>query len=482
MESLKDKTARGLFWGLMNNGTTQALNLVFGIFLGRLLTPSDYGMVGVLTIFTAIAGNLQSSGFSQALANLRHVRARDYNSVFWFNVTVSVILYAILFLASPLIARFFRQDELAPLSRFVFLAFLISSFGIAHGAYMFRNLMVKENALIGVIALLASGCTGIALALRGKAYWSIAWQQVVYISVLNVGRYIYVPWRPSLHIDFGPVRRMFGFSCKILATSIINTLNQNLLVFIFGRLYPMRSVGNFSQASKWNTMASSLVSSTIAQVSQPVLARIADDESRERRVFRKLARFTAFISFPAMLGLAMVADEFIRLTIGAQWESCVPLLRVLCLSGAFLPLCTLYQNLMISRGRSDLYLWGNVAQVITQIGLVMSFARYGIEPMVAAYTVSNILFLGVWQCFLRRLTGIRTMEILTDTVPFLIVSAVVMAAVHWLTSPIDNMAALLLARVLLAATLYFLAMKLLKVKLLDECMAFLSEKRGKRQS
>lgn len=482
MESLKDKTARGLFWGLMNNGTTQALNLVFGIFLGRLLTPSDYGMVGVLTIFTAIAGNLQSSGFSQALANLRHARARDYNSVFWFNVTVSVILYAILFLASPLIARFFRQDELAPLSRFVFLAFLISSFGIAHGAYMFRNLMVKENALIGVIALLASGCTGIALALRGKAYWSIAWQQVVYISVLNVGRYIYVPWRPSLHIDFGPVRRMFGFSCKILATSIINTLNQNLLVFIFGRLYPMRSVGNFSQASKWNTMASSLVSSTIAQVSQPVLARIADDESRERRVFRKLARFTAFISFPAMLGLAMVADEFIRLTIGAQWESCVPLLRVLCLSGAFLPLCTLYQNLMISRGRSDLYLWGNVAQVITQIGLVMGFARYGIEPMVAAYTVSNILFLGVWQCFLRRLTGIRTMEILTDTVPFLIVSAVVMAAVHWLTSPIDNMAALLLARVLLAATLYFLAMKLLKVKLLDECMAFLSEKRGKRQS
>lgn len=479
MDSLKEKTARGLFWGLMNNGTTQALNLIFGIFLGRLLSPSDYGMVGVLTIFTAIAGNLQSSGFSQALANLKHARARDYNSVFWFNITVSIAMYAVLFCAAPLIARFFRQDELLPLSRFVFLAFLISSFGIAHGAYMFRNLMVKENALIGVIALLASGCTGIALALHGKAYWSIAWQQVVYISALNIGRYVCVPWRPSFRIDFGPVRRMFGFSCKILATSIINTLNQNLLVFIFGRLYPMRSVGNFSQANKWNTMASSLVSSTIAQVSQPVLARIADDEDRERRVFRKLTRFTAFVSFPAMFGLAMVADEFIRLTIGPQWESCVPLLRVLCLGGAVLPLYTLYQNLMISRGRSDLYLWGNVAQVVLQIGLVLGFARYGIEPMVAACTVFNIVFLAVWQFFLHRLTGIRAAEVLRDTAPFLLVSAAVMAAVYWLTLPIGSLVALFAVRVIMASALYVLAMKLLKVRLLDECMAFFANRNKK---
>lgn len=479
MDSLKEKTARGLFWGLMNNGTTQALNLIFGIFLGRLLSPSDYGMVGVLTIFTAIAGNLQSSGFSQALANLKHARASDYNSVFWFNITVSIAMYAVLFCAAPLIARFFRQDELLPLSRFVFLAFLISSFGIAHGAYMFCNLMVKENALIGVIALLASGCTGIALALHGKAYWSIAWQQVVYISALNIGRYVCVPWRPSFRIDFGPVRRMFGFSCKILATSIINTLNQNLLVFIFGRLYPMRSVGNFSQANKWNTMASSLVSSTIAQVSQPVLARIADDEDRERRVFRKLTRFTAFVSFPAMFGLAMVADEFIRLTIGPQWESCVPLLRVLCLGGAVLPLYTLYQNLMISRGRSDLYLWGNVAQVVLQIGLVLGFARYGIEPMVAACTAFNIVFLAVWQFFLHRLTGIRAAEVLRDTAPFLLVSAAVMAAVYWLTLPIGSLVALFAVRVIMASALYVLAMKLLKVRLLDECLAFFATRNKK---
>lgn len=480
METLKDKTANSLFWGLMNNGTTQALNLIFGIFLGRLLSPSDYGMVGVLTIFTAIAGNLQSSGFTQALANLRHIEARDYNSVFWFNITVGTTLYVILFFAAPLIADFFRQPELVRLSRFVFLAFLISAFGIAHGAYMFRNLMVRQNAVIGVVALVASGITGIVLALNGKAYWSIAWQQVVYISVLNLGRYVCVPWRPSFRIDFGPVRQMFGFSCKILVTSIINTLNQNILVFIFGRLYPMRSVGNFSQANKWNTMASSLVSSTLAQVSQPVLARIVDDEDRERRVFRKLVRFTAFLSFPAMLGLAMVSDEFIRLTIGPQWESCVPLLRILCLSGAFLPIYTVYQNLMISRGRSEIYMWCNIAQVVAQLLLVLAFAHFGIEPMVVAYTVFNILFICVWQWFLHRLTGIRATEILSDTLPFLLISAAIVAAVYWLTLPINNLILLFVLRIVLSVALYIITMKLLHVHILDECITFFTAKLQKR--
>ena len=286
MDSLKEKTAKGLVWSLMNNGTTQLLNLVFGIFLGRLLSPADYGMVGVLTIFTAIAGNLQSSGFTQALTNMKRPTANDYNAVFWFNVTVSVTVYAVLFFCAPLIAAFFRQPELTRLSRFVFLSFVIASLGIAHGAYMFKNLMVKQTTVIGFVALLASGTAGVVLALKGYSYWSLAWQQVIYIAVLNIGRYACTPWRPSLRIDFSPVRRMFGFSVNILFTSILNTLNSNLLVFIFGRMLPIRTVGSFTQANKWNTMAYSFLTGTLAQVAQPVMAEVGDDGERERRVFR----------------------------------------------------------------------------------------------------------------------------------------------------------------------------------------------------
>ena len=329
METLKEKTAKGLIWGLMNNGSTQILNLIFGIFLGRLLTPSDYGMVGVLTIFTAIAGNLQSSGFTQALTNMKHPESRDYNAVFWFNVIVSISIYTILFFCAPLISLFFHQPALTELSRFVFLSFVISSFGIAHGAYMFKNLMVKENTVTGFAALVTSGIVGVVLAINGQSYWSLAWQQIIYITIINIGRYFYTPWHPTLHIDLRPIKKMLNFSMKILLTSIINTLNSNILVFIFGRLYPIKAVGSFTQANKWNTMAYSFLSGTMAQVAQPVMAQVTGDNERERRVFRKMMRLTAMLSFPAMFGLAMVAEEFILLTIHEQWLSSVPLLRIL---------------------------------------------------------------------------------------------------------------------------------------------------------
>lgn len=477
MDNLKEKTAKGLLWGMMNNGSTQVLNLIFGIFLGRLLSPEDMGMVGVLTIFTAIAGNLQSSGFTQALANMKSPGPRDYNAVFWFNVTVSLLMYAVLFFAAPLIAAYFRQPALTGLSRFVFLSFVISSFGIAHGAYMFKNMMIKENTMTGFVALLTSGITGVVLALNGKAYWSLAWQQVVYITMVNLGRYHYTPWRPSLHIDFSPIRQMLAFSIKILFTSIINTLNGNILTFVFGRLYPISAVGSFTQANKWNTMAHSFLSGTVAQVAQPVMAQIRGDGERECRVFRKMLRLMSFLSFPAMLCLAMTAEEFILLTIGERWLVCVPLLRVLCLSGAFMPVYTLYQNLMISRGRSDIYLWCTVVQVALQIAVVVAFAGSGIQTMVWAYTAYNILFIAVWQYFLHRLTGIRAIDVALDISPFLVSAAIIMPVVMYVTAPVGNPWLLFPCRVLLAAALYLAVMKLAHAKILDECWGFIRKKK-----
>ena len=476
MDNLKEKTAKGLLWGLMNNGSTQLLNLVFGIVLGRLLTPTDYGMVGVLSIFTAIAGNLQSSGFTQALTNMKAPSPRDYNAVFWFNITVSISIYAVLFLCAPLIARFFRQPELVGVSRFVFLGFVISSFGIAHGAYMFKNLMVKEGAVTGFAALLVSGTVGVTLALGGMGYWSLAWQQIAYITVVNIGRYVYTPWHPSFKIDMSPIKRMFGFSVKILFTMILNTLSGNLLVFIFGRMLPMKTVGNFSQANKWNTMAYSFLTGTVAQVAQPVMARIEGDDEREGRVFRKMMRFTAMLSFPAMFCLALVAEEFILVTIHEQWLDSVPLLRLLCVGGAFMPFYTLYQNLAISRGRSDIYLWCNIAQVLVQLAVVIVFARQGVTATVAAYTVSNILFLCVWQYFIHRLTGIRAAAVARDICPFMLAAAAVVCCAWPLSLAVVGALPLLVCRVIVVAVLYSVVMKLARVHIFDECLDYVLNK------
>lgn len=461
----------------MNNGTMQVLNLLIGIFLGRLLSPGEYGMVGVLSIFTLIAGNLQSSGFTQGLINLKSPTARDYNSVFWFNVSASFIIYAVLFACAPLIAAFFHQPALVSLSRFVFLGFVISSFGIAHAAYMNKNLMNRQQAFISCLALAVSGVAGIALAWNGYSYWSLAWQQIIYITVLNVGRYRVVPWRPMLKIDFGPVRQMFGFSVKILFTNIINTLSSNILTFIFGRFFPMKQVGNFTQAYKWNTMANSFVANTMWQVVQTVLVAAGDERERQCRVYRKMMRFTAFMSFPLMFGLALVAEEFIFCTIGAEWEGSVPLLRILCVSGAFVPFYTMYQNLAISSGRSDLYLWCNVAQIALQVAVIFAFKSMGLTVMVIAYSAFIVLWLLAWQVVANRLVGLKLRHTLADVLPFMLISAGVMAAAYFGTCWITSHAAVLVARIVLAAVLYIAAMKALQPEILTECLSYFKKKK-----
>lgn len=476
MDTLKEKTAKGLFWGAVNNGTMQILNILIGIVLGRLLSPGEYGLVGMLTIFTMIAGNLQSCGFTQALVNIKSPTARDYNSVFWFNIMMSVTLYVILFLCAPLIAMYYRRPELVPLSRLVFLAFLISSFGIAHNAYMFKNMMNREQAIVGFFSLVISGATGIALAYSGFSYWSLAWQQIIFITCVNIGRYYYVSWRPSANIDFSPVRKMFAFSSKMLVTSIINTVNVHILTVIFGRLFSAAAVGNFTQANKWNVTAHTFVSGTITQVAQPVLASISEDE-RERRVFHKMMRFTAFLSFPCMLGLSLIAHDFILVLLGERWAQCVPLMQVLCIGGAFMPLYALYQNLAISSGRSDIYMWCSIAQIVLQIAVILCFHGQGIMGMVRAYTLFNIVWLAAWHIFTSRLIRLRAADVVLDVAPFAAVALLTMAVAYFCSMHIGDMRLRLVARIAVAVVVYVGVMKLLRVRILDECINFIIRKK-----
>lgn len=471
-ENLKEKTAKGLFWGALNSGATQVLSLLLGIFLARLLSPDDYGIVGILAIFIAIAGNLQSSGFTQGLINLKAPTRRDYSAVFWFNIIASFSIYTILFFSAPLIADYFHQPALLKLSRLIFLGFVISSFGIAPSAYMYKNMMNRENAIIAIAASLISGLTGIALAYCGYGYWSLAWQQLTYVAVTTVSRYYCTRFCPMFDFDFSPIKKMFGFSVKILLTNIINTVSTNVLTFIFGRLYPISQVGNFYQAFKWDTMASGVVSGAVAQVAQPVMVDIREDNEREVRVFRKMTRVTAMFSFAVMFGLALVAKEFIHVTIGEKWADCVPLLQILCVSGAFMPFYTLYQNLTISKGRSDLYFWCTTALIVLQIGLVALFHESGMQWIVVGYTTITILWLLVWQFVANRLIGLRLLDMLKDVAPFCLLALLVMVVTYAATQFITSYVLLLICRVLMAVVLYYLTLKLLRVKILSECEEF----------
>ena len=473
MESLKEKTARGLLWGGVSNGIQQLLNLVFGIFLARLLTQSDYGMVGMLTVFSAIGTVLQEGGFIAALNKRKNAGHADYNAVFWACTLVSVSFYTLLFVCAPLIARFYGIGELTPLARFVFLSFVISSLNVAPRAMLFRQMRVRETALTNIISLLISGCVAVVMALRGFAYWGIATQTIVYMAMVTVLSYYYTGWRPTLPVDFRPVKEMFGFSSRLIVTNLCNVVNNNLFAVILGRLYTPVEVGNFTQANKWTTMGHSLITSMVYGVAQPVFTRVEDDRERQRNVFRKLLRFTAFICFPLMFGLMLTAQEFIVILITEKWLSSARIMQVLCVGGAFLPISNLFSNLIISRGHSSVYMWCTIALCITEIATACLLAPLGIMTMVSAYVAVQVAWLLVWHYHAHREIGVRLGEVLRDIAPYLLLSLALIALAHFITQPIEDLYLRFAAKVALVAAGYVGVLWCLKSVILREAADFL---------
>ena len=476
-DGLKEKTAKGLFWGGLSNGVQQLLNLIFGIFLARLLTPADYGMVGMLAIFSLIAATLQESGFTAALANKKEVSHRDYNAVFWFSVLTGCTLYLLLFFASPLIAAFYEIPELTALARYSFLGFLISSFGVAQNAYLFRNLMVKQKSISLIVALLVSGCVGVTMAYFGFAYWGIATQSIVYIATINLCYLYFSPWRPTFNIDFSPIRSMFVFSSKLLLTNIFKHLNDHILTIILGKYYSDKDAGYFSQAHKWNYMGHSLISGMVNGVAQPVLVSTGDERERLQRVFRKMLRFTAFIAFPAMWGLALIVPELIPIAITDKWLPCVPILQILCIGGAFIPIITLYTNMIISRGRSDIYMFGTIAIGLIQMLVMWLLHPYGMQHMVVVYVILNSCWLLVWHYFVWCEIKLSLLSALKDLLPFAVITAMVLFATYHLTACIANAYLLMLSKIAVAALLYMGIMWLSGAKIFKESIQFLFKRK-----
>ena len=475
-ETLKEKTAKGLFWGGMNNGVQQLLGLAFGIILGRLLDPSDYGMTAMLAVFSVIANELQSSGFKTGLINMKSPSHNDYNAVFWFNIIAGVAIYLVLFFCAPLIADYYHQPKLIPLSRYVFLGFVFSSFGMAQSAYLTKQMQIKQIAQCGMTATLSSSIVSVVLAALGFGYWALATQYLMYIAVNTLLLWYFSPWRPTTKVTFEPIRQLFPFSFKIMLSAIFTQLNNNIMNLLLGRYYGETSTGHYNQAYQWSSKCFLLVGNMLKQVDQTVLVGLGDERERQLAVLRKMMRFTAFIAFPLLFGLGLVSHEFIVLTIGEKWSFAASLLPLLCLSGAFMPLSTLLTDAVISQKRSDIYLWSTIVLGILQISLMVGLWQKGILTMVIAYTLLNILWVFVWHSFVHRLMNYGLLEFLKDILPFALAAVAVMAITGFVTQTIETLWLKLICRALLAALLYYGVMRSAGAVILKEILAFIFRK------
>lgn len=471
--TLKEKTAKGLFWGGVGNGIMQLLNLLFGIFLARLLSETDYGMVAVLTVFSATAGIFAESGFVTAIVNKKSISDEDYNAVFWFSLAMGLGLYLLLFACAPLIARFFDVPALCPLARVLFLGFLSGSCSTAPSAYLFRNLMVKERSRIQIIAILLSGIAGITFACSGFGYWGIALQTLLYAGCTSLLLWRHCPWRPSLKFRTEPLREMLPFSLKIFFTTLFTHINNNILSLLIGKFYTVPQAGYYSQGSKWTTMGYSTIHGMINSVGQPVFREACTDNERLCRIFRKMLNFTAFTSFPAMLGLGIISQELIIITVTEKWLPCVPVMQTLCVWGAFMPISTLYANLMNSIGRPHIYMWNTIMLGSAQLLLVCFSHPFGIGTMLAVYTAVNVSWLGIWHYFGCKHIGLPALSLPKEIAPCLLLTVLALGSALYAASFFTGVYATLLVKIFVAASLYALTSWKLKSSMFEECLRFL---------
>ena len=494
--SLKERTAKGLIWGGLSNGLMQFIAALFGMVLLRYLTPDDQGKVAVLYIFSAIASAVQESGFIAALCNRKEPTHEEYNAVFWFNLLVSASLYIILWFCAPLIADFYHDQDLIPLARVLFLGFLFSGLGTVQRAYLFGHLMVRQNSICSLTAMLISGIVGVIMAVKGFAYWAIVTQAVTFVFVTQVMAWFFSPWRPSLpkihnsqfiihnkkfftlHSSLftllAPAWKMFGFSSKLMLTNIVNICNLHAFSVLLGKYIGEHTAGIYSTARRWDDMASNTINSMVSGVAQPTLTQVREDVGRYRQVFRKMMRFVCFVTFPAMFGLAIIAKDFIVLVGKEKWAESGTMLAILCIHGAIVPITTLYSNLTISRGKSDINMICTIAQCIAVwAGLLLLYPK-GLMPMVIYFISLNIAWLGVWQWWAKRLVGLRWREAMKDILPFLVFTLIVHGFTWWATNDIPIMWLRMVCRIIMAGVLYAGIMWVSGAKIMRETVEYLA--------
>ena len=477
-QSLKDKTAKGLFWGGVSNGIQQLLNLLFGIFLARLLTPADYGMVGMLTVFSALASILQEGGFISALTNRKKTEHKDYNAVFWFSLLMGTSLYTLLYICAPLIADFYQQPQLTSLARLSFLSFLISSTNVAPRAFLFKQLRTKENAIISFCSLTISGIIGIVLAYKGFAYWGIAIQTIAFTTGTTILSYYFSGWKPSIRIDFTPIKEMIGYSSKLIVTHTFQIINNNLFSILLGKFYNEKEVGYFNQANKWSTMGYTTINGMLTSVAQPVLSTLADDKERQLNALRKMLRFTAFVSFPAMFGLSFTSQELIVLAVTDKWLPSANIMQILCIGGAFIPFSGLFSQLMLSRGHSSIYMWNTIALSLSQLFGAYLLYPYGITPMLYAFISINMGWTFVWLHFIQKEIKLSLPNFLKDISPYLLLSIACIFACSFITEPIENVGLRLIGKISIVGLFYVVILWKANSTILQESIYFIFKKKG----
>ena len=389
--SLKDKTVKGIGWSAVENVTRLGVTFVVSIVLARLLSPEEYGLIGILTIFIAIFNAIVDSGFTNALIRKQDATDTDYSTVFYTNLVLSIILAAALFCCAKPIAVFFERLELVSLTQVMSSVVVINALAIVQRARTIKAIDFKTQTKITFISSIGSGVIGIGMAYMGYGVWALVGQQISNQLLSTIFFWIYNKWMPKLVFSWASFKEMWAFGSKLLASGLIDTAWKEVYQVVIGKCYSPATLGLYTRAKQFADLCSSNLTSVVQRVSYPILSSIQDDRVRLKGAYQRVIKTTMLPTFVLMLGMAACAESMIQVLIGEQWLGCVPLLQIICSFKMLYPLHALNLNMLQVQGRSDLFLKLEIIKKIINIGPLLLGIFVDIYLMLAGSLVTSLI-------------------------------------------------------------------------------------------
>ncbi len=454
-ENFRNNVVSSLVWKFLERIGTQGIQFVVSILLARLLLPSDYGVVTMILVFTAIANVFVQSGFSTSLIQKKDADELDFSSVFYISLAIATICYIILFFSAPFIADFYNMPEMTTILRVLSLTLFFGAVNSVQNARISRNMNFKKLFFSSLGAIIVSGVTGIALAYLGYGPWALVWQQLSNSIAITIILWFTSGWRPKLMLSIERVKSLFSYGWKILCSSLLDTIYRNLYNLVIGRFYSSDTLGNYNKGEQFPKLIAVNVDGAISSVMLPAYSKEQENKDKVKKMVRRSIVTSSLFLLPMMLGLAAVAETAVRVLLTNNWLGCVPYMQLLCIVYALYPIHTANLQSIKALGKSDYFLKLEVIKKILGIVVLIITVPFGVYVMTLGQVVVAIISTFINSFPNRKLLNYSYKEQIKDIVPPLGLSLIMFAIVYLMNFLNINIYLLLVIQIIVGAVIYF---------------------------
>ena len=476
MDSLKQKSVDGVIWTLLEKFGSQFIKIILGVILARLLTPTDYGLIGMISVFFAISMVFIDSGFGLAYVQKQDADDKDASTIFYFNLVVSTLLYLVLWFTAPLIADFYGEDQLLLLIRVMGCVLIINSFGLIQISKLKKNVDFKNKTLIMLGSAILAICAGIIAALLNYGVWSLVIQEIVRATLKSLGLWIFYKSKPLVYFSFKSLKTMLSFSLWSLFTSILTSIFNNINILVIGKYFPAAQLGFYTKAQTFQGMVSQQPSSAVGSVAFPVFAKIQHDKMALKNAIRKFIRHAMFFVVPLAAILIVIAKPFILLLLTEKWLPMAPYFQLLLLAGVLYPMQLINVQVLSAQGKMKLTFNLSMIKNTLRVLNVIIMYRFGVIFIIYGEIINSYLALVINTYYTKKFVDYGTLEQLKDVSTIILTSGLLSLLGFMLLTKIPDPYLKIMTGVLFIGSFYLIGIYLFDKKLLKDNFIILRNK------